>query len=239
MPAHRATLASLAIDYGRSSPLSFRCAELIGQGRARHRNGARARRSCRGLTPSTKLATARWAVAEPRRRWNRSAALVTARTPGSRPSFATHTSSRSGKERRTSCHSTSFAPRQRSDALTALLNDAAEIVSQVASVTVVERTANEVLAAIGTLKQRIETFVSDDVTAQAAARSIALSVANVYAVLCFAHKEHGLQRAAANRQRVSHIDSPNVASWQRLLQVTLTSLSGARSRPDTPPVDVS
>lgn len=62
LPAHRATLADLAADHAAALALVMKCCELTG----RAENGAASpdeERMLRGLTPVTKLATARWAVA--------------------------------------------------------------------------------------------------------------------------------------------------------------------------------
>lgn len=61
MPAHRATLAELAIDYAAALSLTFRVCELTGK--AEHNSATEDELALlRGLTPLTKLATARWAV---------------------------------------------------------------------------------------------------------------------------------------------------------------------------------
>lgn len=62
MPAHKATLSDLAVDYAAALTLTLRCCELTGRmeyGTADDTEIA----LLRGLTPMTKLATARWAVA--------------------------------------------------------------------------------------------------------------------------------------------------------------------------------
>ncbi|HYP23338.1 MAG TPA: acyl-CoA dehydrogenase family protein, partial [Actinomycetota bacterium] len=62
LPAHRATLADLAVDHAAALALVLKCCELTG--RAEHgRATPDEERMLRGLTPVTKLATARWAVA--------------------------------------------------------------------------------------------------------------------------------------------------------------------------------
>jgi acyl-CoA dehydrogenase len=62
LPAHRATLADLAVDYAATLMLSLRCAELLG--RVEHGTADVNEASLlRGLTPIAKLATARWAIA--------------------------------------------------------------------------------------------------------------------------------------------------------------------------------
>ena len=61
-PAHRATLADFAVDHAASLALVLKCCELTG----RVEHGVATpddERVLRGLTPVTKLATARWAVA--------------------------------------------------------------------------------------------------------------------------------------------------------------------------------
>jgi alkylation response protein AidB-like acyl-CoA dehydrogenase len=62
MPAHRATLTSIAVDYAAALALTIRCCELLGKlehGKADDHEVA----LLRGLTPLAKLATAKWAVA--------------------------------------------------------------------------------------------------------------------------------------------------------------------------------
>jgi acyl-CoA dehydrogenase len=62
LPAHRATLADLAVDHAAALALVLKCCELTG----RVEHGVATpdeERVLRGLTPVTKLATARWAVA--------------------------------------------------------------------------------------------------------------------------------------------------------------------------------
>jgi acyl-CoA dehydrogenase len=62
LPAHRATLADLAVDYAAALTLTLRCCELTGQ--VEHGTADDSEIALlRGLTPMTKLATARWAVA--------------------------------------------------------------------------------------------------------------------------------------------------------------------------------
>lgn len=62
LPAHRATLADLTVDYAATLMLSLRCAQLLG--RVEHGvAGPEEVTVLRGLTPIAKLATARWAIA--------------------------------------------------------------------------------------------------------------------------------------------------------------------------------
>lgn len=62
LPAHRATLTDLAVDYCASLALVMRCCELMG--RAERGDASTDERTLlRGLTPVTKLTTGRWSVA--------------------------------------------------------------------------------------------------------------------------------------------------------------------------------
>ncbi|HEX2295759.1 MAG TPA: acyl-CoA dehydrogenase family protein [Actinomycetota bacterium] len=62
LPAHRSTLADLAVDHAAALALVLKCCELTG--RVEHGTATSdEERMLRGLTPVTKLATARWAVA--------------------------------------------------------------------------------------------------------------------------------------------------------------------------------
>lgn len=62
MPAHRATLADMAVDYAASLALTMRCCELMG--RVEHGVATESEAALlRGLTPLTKLSTGRWSIA--------------------------------------------------------------------------------------------------------------------------------------------------------------------------------
>ncbi len=62
LPAHRATLADLAVDHAASLALTMRCCDLMG--RIEHGSASDGEVALlRGLTPITKLATGRWSIA--------------------------------------------------------------------------------------------------------------------------------------------------------------------------------
>lgn len=62
MPAHRATLTDMAVDYAASLALTLRCCELMG--RVEHGVASESEVALlRGLTPLTKMATGRWSIA--------------------------------------------------------------------------------------------------------------------------------------------------------------------------------
>ena len=62
LPAHRATLTDLAVDHAAALALTLRCCELMGK--VEHGSASEDETALlRGLTPLTKLATARWAIA--------------------------------------------------------------------------------------------------------------------------------------------------------------------------------
>jgi alkylation response protein AidB-like acyl-CoA dehydrogenase len=62
LPAHRATLTDLAVDYAAALALTMRCCELLGKS---ERGNASTEETdlLRGLTPLAKLATGRWSIA--------------------------------------------------------------------------------------------------------------------------------------------------------------------------------
>ena len=62
MPAHRATLTDLAVDYQASLALTLRCCELLGK-EEKGTASSDEQAVLRGLTPLTKLATGRWSIA--------------------------------------------------------------------------------------------------------------------------------------------------------------------------------
>ncbi len=62
LPAHRSTLVDLAVDYATALELVLRCCELLGRVEAGTASPSEAA-LLRGLTPVTKLATGRWAIA--------------------------------------------------------------------------------------------------------------------------------------------------------------------------------
>ena len=184
-PAHRVTLGEMATDQAAALALVLRGAELIGKtehGTATEHEHA----VVRGLTPVTKLATARWAVADAAEAMEALGGVGYCEDSGL-PALVRNAHVLPIWEGTTNVLALDLLrAAQRSDAIRALLTDAAETASAVAAVPAVERPAGEVLTAIGALAQRIEAFHTDETSAQAAARSIALSVANVYAcsLLC-------------------------------------------------------
>ncbi|MEA2433791.1 MAG: hypothetical protein QOG54_1248 [Actinomycetota bacterium] len=62
LPAHRATLTDLAVDYAASLALTMRCCELLGRAE-RGNTSPEEDDLLRGLTPLAKLATGRWSIA--------------------------------------------------------------------------------------------------------------------------------------------------------------------------------
>lgn len=62
LPAHRATLADMAVDHAASLALTMRCCELMGK--VEHGSATQEETTLlRGLTPLTKLSTGRWSIA--------------------------------------------------------------------------------------------------------------------------------------------------------------------------------
>jgi alkylation response protein AidB-like acyl-CoA dehydrogenase len=62
LPAHRATLTDLAVDYAAALALTMRCCELLGR-TERGTASPEEAELLRGLTPLAKLATGRWSIA--------------------------------------------------------------------------------------------------------------------------------------------------------------------------------
>jgi alkylation response protein AidB-like acyl-CoA dehydrogenase len=185
LPAHRATLAELATDYSASLALVLKCCALTGrseQGMASDHELS----LLRGLTPVTKLATARWAVEDAAEAMEALGGVGYCEDSGM-PALVRDTHVMPIWEGTTNVLSLDLLrAEQRGGALTALLADAAEMAQRAASSEATARTCDAVTAAVGALRERVRACAADLDRAQANARSIALSVARVYAcaLLC-------------------------------------------------------
>ncbi|MGH2755295.1 MAG: acyl-CoA dehydrogenase family protein [Actinomycetota bacterium] len=184
-PAHRVTLGELATDHAAALALVLRCAQLIGK--VEHGSaGQHEEAVVRGLTPVTKLATARWAVADAAEAMEALGGVGYCEDSGL-PALVRNAHVLPIWEGTTNVLALDLLRAEgRSGALGALLDDASRIVSEVSSDPAVQGAASEVLGSLDSLKGRIAAATVDENSAQAAARSIALSVAKVYAgsLLC-------------------------------------------------------
>jgi alkylation response protein AidB-like acyl-CoA dehydrogenase len=180
LPAHQATLSELATNYAAALALVLRCCALTGraeQGMASDEELA----ILRGLTPVTKLATARWAVEDAAEAMEALGGVGYCEDSGM-PALVRDTHVMPIWEGTTNVLSLDLLrAEQRNGALTAVLADAAEITQRAESSEAVASTAAIVREAIASVSARARECAEDLNRAQAEARSIALSVARIYA----------------------------------------------------------
>ena len=180
LPAHQATLSELATNYAAALALVLRCCALTGraeQGMASDDELA----VLRGLTPITKLATARWAVEDAAEAMEALGGVGYCEDSGM-PALVRDTHVMPIWEGTTNVLSLDLLrAEQRGGALTAVLTDASEIAQRARSSAAVAETADAVINAIGFVTERVRACAEDIDRAQAEARSIALSVARIYA----------------------------------------------------------
>jgi alkylation response protein AidB-like acyl-CoA dehydrogenase len=238
-PAHRVTLGEIATDQAAAWALVLRTAELIGK--IEHGSATEHEQAIvRGLTPVAKLATARWAVADAAEAMEALGGVGYCEDSGL-PALVRNSHVLPIWEGTTNVLALDLLrAAHRSDALNAILTDAAETASTVAAVPAVERPANEVLAAIGTLERRLQSFLTDDSAAQAAARSIALSVANIYACsLLSAQGAWASARGSDQTARFAHRFAERGLLTPPPPSNLDLAFGGADAGTGTPPVDVS
>ena len=185
LPAHQATLADLATNYAAALALVLRCCALTGkaeQGTATDDELA----ILRGLTPVTKLATARWAVEDAAEAMEALGGVGYCEDSGM-PALVRDTHVMPIWEGTTNVLSLDLLrAEQRSGALTALIADASDMAQRAESSEVVSGAARGVRSAIELITTRVGALATDLELAQAEARSMALSVARIYAcaLLC-------------------------------------------------------
>ncbi|HEX2051084.1 MAG TPA: acyl-CoA dehydrogenase family protein [Actinomycetota bacterium] len=179
MPAHRATLADLATDYAASMALVTRCCELMGaveHGRA----DATDARVLRGLTPVTKLATARWGVAGVTEAMEAIGGVGYCED-STIPAIVRNSHVNPIWEGTTNVLALDFLrAAQRDDALAALAHDCRDALARVRDDDAVAAPAALAAAALDELEARAARWDDDD-RAQAGARSLALGLASTYA----------------------------------------------------------
>jgi acyl-CoA dehydrogenase len=192
MPAHRATLADLAVDYAAALELALRCAELLG--RIEHRVADRSEALIlRSLTPVAKLATAKWAVAGVAEAME-SIGGVGYCEDSTIPALVRNTHVMPIWEGTTNVLALDFMKSiWEGGRLDALMQDASACAEEATSEYVAEPVA-AVKTAIETVKQKADELAADRDAAEAFARALALGVANTYACarLCL----QGSQEAA-------------------------------------------
>ncbi len=201
MPAHRATLADLAVDYHAAIALVFRCAELTG--RAEHQDLTGSEQSLlRGLTPLVKLATAKWAVAGCTEAMESVGGVGYCEDSGI-PAMVRNAHVLPIWEGTTNVLSLDLLRAGRSGDIEALLNDALASVEPLRSDASVAVAAAAVAGAVAELGER---FTASEDVIESNARSLALGIALTYACarLCVqgawaAHSGDGRTAAAATR----------------------------------------
>ncbi|MGH2746645.1 MAG: acyl-CoA dehydrogenase family protein [Actinomycetota bacterium] len=201
MPAHRATLVDLAVDHAAAVALVLRCCELTGKVENERATGDEVS-ILRGLTPLTKLATARWAVA--------GAAEVMEAIGGVAycedsmiPALVRNTHVQPIWEGTTNVLSLDFLrAAAKVGALSALLVDARATVETVSDDPAVADVATAVKRALGELEERAARMQAED-TPEAGARSLAMGMATTYA--CARLCAQGAWAAARGDRRTAAI----------------------------------
>jgi acyl-CoA dehydrogenase len=189
LPAHRATLADLAVDYSAALALVLRCCELLG----RVEHGTASSNDAvllRGLTPIAKAATARLAVAGVAEAMEAIGGVGYCED-STIPTLVRDTHVQPIWEGTTNVLSLDFLRAARAGALDAILEDATEC-TRTATHAAVAEAARAASAAVRTISKKWGELAAEEIRAEAFARSLALGVATTYACARL-----GLQRAGA------------------------------------------
>jgi acyl-CoA dehydrogenase len=207
LPAHQATLADLAVDYAASLALTMRCCELLGKtehGRA----GADEIALLRGLTPLTKLATARWGIAGVTECME-AVGGVGYCEDSTIPALVRNMHVNPIWEGTTNVLALDFLrAAERDGALDAVIDDARECVREAARSEAVAAPAAAVEPALDDLQARAFRWGNDAAETQAGARGLAMGLATTYACarLCLQGAwaaERGNERTAAAATRLA------------------------------------
>jgi acyl-CoA dehydrogenase len=206
MPAHLATLTDLATDYAATLALAMRCCELTGKV---ENNSASAEEIAllRGLTPATKLATARWAVAGAAEAMEALGGVGYCEDSGM-PALVRNTHVQPIWEGTTNVLSLDvLRAAERSDSLGAVLHDAKRLLERADDPSVAEPAA-AVSAALIELEARAESIRSEGMQGTGGARGLAMGLATTYAcaLLCAQgawHAKRGSPRTAALARRLA------------------------------------
>ncbi|MBA2725279.1 MAG: acyl-CoA dehydrogenase family protein, partial [Actinobacteria bacterium] len=206
-PLHQATLADLAVDYAAAVALVMRVAELTGRmerGTASDEEVA----LLRGLTPITKLATARWAVAGTAEAMEALGGVGYCEDSGL-PALVRNTHVLPIWEGTTNVLALDLLrSAARSDSLSILLRDARAALVPIRDHPAVGGTCVLVTQALADIESRMAATKGDQEAAEAGARSLAFSVATTYACtrLCLQGAwaaDRGDQRTAQIAERLA------------------------------------
>jgi hypothetical protein len=188
LPAHRATLADLAVDYAACLALVLKCCALTGraeQGMATDHELA----LLRGLTPLTKLSTARWAVEDSAEMMEALGGVGYCEDSGM-PALVRDVHVMPIWEGTTNVLSLDLLRAEhRSGAIGAVLADAEETAERVLGQAAVAEPAARVKEAVTNARESVARAMEDPAIAQAWARSLAMTLARTYA--CAALCEQG------------------------------------------------
>ena len=205
LPAHRATLADMAVDHAASLALTMRCCELMGrveQGAATEDEIA----LLRGLTPLTKLTTGRWSIAAATEAMEAIGGVGYCED-STIPTLVRNTHVIPIWEGTTNVLALDFLrASSRSNAFGAIVADIHNTVGSVTHASVQE-TVRSVRVAVEELERRVKTFDSVEAAASQA-RSTAIGLATAYACarLCLQGSwaaEKGDLRTSATASRLA------------------------------------
>jgi acyl-CoA dehydrogenase len=207
LPAHRATLAELAVNRAAALALVMKCCALTGraeQGMASDHELA----VLRGVTPLTKLATARWAVADAAETMEALGGVGYCEDSGM-PALVRDVHVMPIWEGTTNVLSLDLLRAEhRNGAVGAVLAEAIELAERAAGDSALGAAPQEVRATAMALRNRVARAMADPAFAQAHARSIAMTLAATYAcaLLCcqgaWAAASGSLASAGAARRMV-------------------------------------
>ena len=204
LPAHRATLADMAVDHAACLALTMRCCGLMG--RVEHGSASSDETVLlRGLTPLTKLSTGRWSIAAVTEAMEAIGGVGYCEDSGV-PTLVRNTHVIPIWEGTTNVMALDFLRASvRSDALAVLLDDARSCLERATHPSVADP-VNATRAACSELESRAS-FESED-QAAAQARSLALGLAATYACALLCEQgswaaERGDLRTAATAARLA------------------------------------
>ncbi|HZK51033.1 MAG TPA: acyl-CoA dehydrogenase family protein [Actinomycetota bacterium] len=193
LPAHRATLTDLAVDYAASLALVLRCCELAGR-QEHHVGGENESAVLRCLTPVTKLSTGRWAIAGVTEAMEAIGGVGYCED-STIPALVRNTHVIPIWEGTTNVLSLDvLRSAQRSNALEALLDDARPLVADLVDDPRSGETARAVLTALDDLTKRSVEMADDAQRAEAGARSLALGTGSTYACALLCRQGHWAAR---------------------------------------------
>lgn len=180
MPAHRATLTDLAVDYQASLALTLRCCELLGKeekGSASDDEQA----VLRGLTPLTKLATGRWSIAGATEAMEAIGGVGYCEDSGM-PVLVRNTHVIPIWEGTSNVMALDFLRASvRSGAMEAVVHDARMTVEPLRDDPHVGEAARAVESSLKVLEERAQRFSEDLALAETNARSLSMGLATAYA----------------------------------------------------------